>query len=263
MSMRAQLPLIGVSTCVREIGPHPTHTAGEKYVAAAAFGAGGLVVLLPSLAGQYEFHDIVERLDGLLLTGSPSNIEPEAYRGSLSAPGTEHDPQRDATTLPLIRAALGAGLPLLAICRGIQELNVALGGTLHQNVHELPGKLDHRSRREDPIDVRYGPSHPVNLTAGGSLSDLAGATKIEVNSLHSQAIDRPADRLSIEGVAPDGVIEAVRVRECPAFALGVQWHPEWRFWDNPLSRAILEAFGEACRRHAALRESARPVRITM
>jgi putative glutamine amidotransferase len=198
----------------------------------------------------------VARLDGLLLTGSRSNVEPYHYEGEASQPGTLHDPERDALTLPLIRTAIGAGLPVLAICRGIQELNVALGGTLYQRVHEIAGRLDHRAPEGD-VARRYAHSaHVVALTPGGMLERLTGERELVVNSLHSQGIDRLAPHLVVEAAAPDGQIEAVR-HAAADFVLGVQWHPEYRVMENPFSRALFAAFGGACRAWAARRRRAR------
>ena len=263
MSAHRPLPLIGIPSCVREIGIHPFHAVGEKYVNAVAHGAGGLPLLIPAFgAGRdlepldehIDLDDLVGRLDGLFLTGSPSNVEPQRYGGSASAPGTHHDVQRDETTLPLIRAAVDAGLPLFAVCRGIQELNVAFGGTLHQRVQEAPGLFDHREDKEKPREAQYEPAHAVALVPGGLLAGLAGAQQVMVNSLHAQAIDRPGEGLAVEATAPDGLIEAVRVENAPAFALGVQWHPEWRVRENPFSLAMFEAFGDAARARAGARE---------
>lgn len=240
-------PLIGVSACVRDMGGHPFHVAGEKYILAVAQGAEAVPVVVPALGGTLDPDAALERLDGLLLTGSPSNLEPAWYGGAPSDPGTLHDPRRDATTVPLIRRALARGVPLLAICRGFQELNVALGGTLHQKIHEVPGLDDHRADDARPAAEQYGPAHDVELTPGGLFERLAGSRRIKVNSLHGQGIDRLAEGLAVEATAPDGVIEAVRVREAPIFAVGVQWHPEWRFAENPVSRALFAAFGEAAR----------------
>jgi putative glutamine amidotransferase len=240
-------PLIGVTACVKQFGPHPFHAAGDKYVKAVSDGAGGLPFLLPALGEWYDVADLVDRLDGLMLTGSPSDVEPHIYTDEPKNPCSIYDPQRDATTLPLIRAALDRGLPLLAICRGIQELNVALGGTLYQRVHDVPGKLDHRSRKNVPLDRRYGPVHAVTLKSDGLLSGMAGRDEVMVNSLHGQGINRIAPGLDIEASAPDGIVEAVVVRGADTFALGIQWHPEWRCQENPFSMAIFAAFGSACR----------------
>jgi putative glutamine amidotransferase len=240
------LPLVGIPACTRQLGHHPFHVVGDKYIRAVSDGAGALPLLIPALGGGIDPADLVNRLDGLLVTGSPSNVEPGHYQGSASVSGTLHDPQRDATTLPLIRAALAAGVPMLAICRGIQELNVALGGTLHQRVQELPGKLDHRADDSRPVEEQYAKVHPVRLTPGGLLAGITGCQEIRVNSIHAQAIDRLAHGLAVEATAPDGLIEAVSVTDAPAFALAVQWHPEWRYWECPDSTALFAAFGRAC-----------------
>ena len=250
------LPIVGVPCCVdvQEEGS-VFHKAGEKYVMAVARASHCLPLMIPALGDWYDPYELAEKLDGLLLTGSPSNVEPHHYEGEASRPGTHHDPVRDATTLPLIRAALEVGLPLFAICRGHQELNVALGGTLHQNVHELEGRNDHRSDKTRPLDERYLERHPVTLTQGGVLQTLAGgAATAMVNSLHEQAIDRIADRLEVEAISDDGVIEATSVKGAETFALSVQWHPEHPLaLDWPLSKAMFAAFGEACGHRRASR----------
>ena len=243
-------PLVGITACRRWLSDMPYHVAGGKYVRAVSDGANGSPLLVPALGDDLDIASLVARLDGLLITGSPSNVLPDHYGGEPSEPGTLHDPDRDATTLPLIRAGLAAGLPILGICRGLQELNVALGGTLHQRVHELPGKQDHRWNDDDPIEVQYGPAHPVHLTEGGTLAAILGVRETMVNSLHWQGIDHLAPRLQVEALAPDGLIEAVSVVDVPTFAMAVQWHPEWNFRDNPASRALLAAFGAATRRRA-------------
>jgi putative glutamine amidotransferase len=247
-------PLIGIPCCVRSVGPnaeHESHLVSEKYIHAVARDAGGQPVLIPALGEALDADDLLGRLDGLFITGSPSNVEPARYGGMPSRPGTLHDPQRDATTLPLLRRAIAAGVPILAICRGIQELNVALGGTLHQLIHEVPGRSDHRAK-PGTVDERYAHNaHPVRLTAGGLFARLAGATELTVNSVHSQGIDRLADGLAIEAVAPDGQIEAVSGTG-GGFVVGVQWHPEFRLAETPFSRALFVAFGAACRERATV-----------
>ncbi len=251
MAQHTTEPLIGLPACVRQIGIHPFHVVGEKYITAVAAGAGGLPMLLPALGEGLDRRALLRRVDGLLFTGSPSNVAPALYGGPDSAAGTAHDPQRDATTLPLIRAAIEHAVPMLCICRGIQELNVALGGTLHQCLHEVPGLLDHREDKTQPRDVQYGPAHGLSLEPGGALAALWPAREVRVNSLHSQGIDRLADGLAVEARAPDGVVEAVRATAAAGFALGIQWHPEWQVTDNPFSMAIFAAFGEAARARAA------------
>jgi putative glutamine amidotransferase len=240
-------PLIGICADRRVLGPHPFHVVGEKYVRAILEAAGGLPLLIPALAEELGMDELLERVDALLFTGSPSNVEPHHYAGSASAPGTLHDPARDGTTLPLIRKAVTAGIPVLGICRGFQEMNVAFGGTLHQKVHEVAGKLDHRDDETQPLEVQYGPAHEVILERGGRLEALTGCERLTVNSLHSQGIDRLGAPLSAEAHAPDGLIEAFRVREARRFALAVQWHPEWRVMSNEASRALFAAFGDDAR----------------
>ena len=256
LSTPMSLPLIGITACRKIIDPHPFHCAGEKYVSAVAVACEALPVLVPPLGAQLPVGTVLGRLDGLLFTGSPSNVEPHHYAGPDSRPGTLHDPHRDATTLPLLRAAIAAGVPVLCICRGFQELNVAFGGSLHQQVHELPGYLDeHHEDVTRPLDTQYAPVHEVRFAPGGLMARLAGAGQAMVNSLHGQGVDRLGAGLVVEGTAPDGLVEAVRVADAPGFTLGVQWHPEWQVMSNPLSVAMFRAFGDACRDFAARREA--------
>ena len=244
-----QMPLVGIPTCLRTVNERLFHGVNDRYPSAVLDAAGCLPVLIPAVGSKVDVRAVLSRLDGLLLTGSPSNVHPSHYGAEPSDPEILYDPERDATTLPLIREAIRRDLPILAICRGIQELNVALGGTLHQRVHEVPGRHNHRSRR-DSSDGPYGPAHRVTLTAGGLLASLAGAPEVKVNSLHSQGIDRPAVSLRIEAVAPDGQIEAVSLPEA-RFVVGVQWHPEYKAVDDPFSSALFSAFAMACGAAAA------------
>ena len=244
-----QMPLVGIPTCLRTVNERLFHGVNDRYPSAVLDAAGCLPVLIPAVGSKVDVRAVLSRLDGLLLTGSPSNVHPSHYGAEPSDPEILYDPERDATTLPRIREAIRRDLPILAICRGIQELNVALGGTLHQRVHEVPGRHNHRSRR-DSSDGPYGPAHRVTLTAGGLLASLAGAPEVKVNSLHSQGIDRPAVSLRIEAVAPDGQIEAVSLPEA-RFVVGVQWHPEYKAVDDPFSSALFSAFAMACGAAAA------------
>jgi putative glutamine amidotransferase len=229
------------------LGLHPYHVVGDKYARAVLDAAGGLPLLIPALAEELGLDELLERLDGVMFTGSHSNVEPHHYSGPPSDPGTLHDPARDATTLPLIRKAVAAGVPVLGICRGFQEMNVAFGGTLHQKVHEVEGRHDHREDTSLELDVQYGPAHEVVLEPGGSLRALTGQNRIQVNSLHSQGVDRLGPGLAVEGRALDGLIEAFRVEHAKSFAVAVQWHPEWKAMNNPFSRALFAAFGAAAR----------------
>ena len=258
----ARLPLIGIACDVRQLGAHPFHIAGEKYIDAVAHGAGALPLLVPAFGAGTDLHALdavfapealLDRLDGLFLPGSVSNVEPHHYGGPPPLPDTPADPQRDATTLALIRLAVARGVPLFAVCRGFQEMNVALGGTLHPRLHELPGRMDHREPPEQPREVQYGPAHPVRLTPGGRIATLLGSDSAVVNSLHWQGVERLAPGLTVEAEAPDGQIEAASVTDAPAFALGVQWHPEWRWREHALSRVLFAGFGDAARARAAQR----------
>lgn len=240
-------PLIGVTADRKIIGQHAYHAASEKYLTALTDVAAATPVIIPALADRLALDALLDSLDGLLFTGSHSNVEPRHYDGPASAPGTAHDPARDALTLALIPAALRRGIPLLAICRGFQEFNVALGGSLHQCVHELPYMLDHREDDTQSLDVQYGPAHEVDLREGGLLERITGSRRIEVNSVHWQGIDRLAPGLRMEATAPDGLVEAFTAEQAPAFNLAVQWHPEWRAAENPVSVRLFQAFGEACR----------------
>jgi putative glutamine amidotransferase len=249
----SRLPLIGVTACTKQVGLHLNHIVGDKYVRAVAVGAGGLPLVIPSLGELIDQPTLLASLDGLLFTGSPSNIEPHHYSGPASAPGTPHDPERDQTTLPLMRQAVAAGIPVLGICRGFQEMNVAFGGTLHQKVHEVVGMMDHREPAEQPVEVQYAPRHPLRVQPGGLLAGLGLPDEIQVNSIHGQGVQRLAPGLRVEALAPDGLIEAFSVEGAPSFALGVQFHPEWQVRSNPNYLAIFQAFGEACRKRAGQR----------
>lgn len=253
-----RVPLVGIPCDIFEKGLHPFHGVGEKYIDAVAHGARVMPVLIPGLgrgrdlepiADVLAFDELLEGLDGIFLTGSPSNVEPARYAGAPSAPGTAHDPQRDASTLPLIPLAIERGMPLLCVCRGMQELNVALGGSLHQRVQEVPGLMDHREDKSASREQQYAPAHEVFVEEGGVFARLVGTRRHRVNSLHAQGIERLAPGLRVEARAPDGLIEAVSVEAARGFAVGVQWHPEWRFRDSELSLALFAAFGEAVWSH--------------
>lgn len=244
------LPLVGVTACRRFTDSHPYQKVTEKYVTAVVDEVGACPVIIPALETGVDLPSILARLDGVLLTGSPSNLEPRHYGGGDSTTPEDHDPARDALTLPLVRATVAAGLPLLGLCRGIQEINVAFGGTLHQEIHSWPRRLDHRMRRDVAYDLKYRPAHPVELRPGGLLERIAGPGPHLVNSLHGQGLDRLGDRIEVEATAPDGVIEAISVRGAAAFALGVQWHPEWPRPATGIDRALLHGFGDALRRRA-------------
>jgi putative glutamine amidotransferase len=242
------LPVIGLSSDSKLIGPHVYQCVGDKYVQAVAQGAGGLPLLIPSTPDSVQLNSLIERLDGLLLPGSYANVHPHHYSTEEPLKGGPLDPVRDLATLELIPRAIDAGLPVLGICRGFQEINVALGGSLHQRLHQA--YEDHRENQDDSLEDQYGEAHDVVLTEGGLLHTLINSSSARVNSLHGQGIKDLAPGLKVEAIAPDGVIEAFCVESAGSFALGVQWHPEWRFAEHSLYLAIWQAFGEACRQRA-------------
>ncbi len=245
-------PLIGISCCTKQFGIFgmPNHAASDTYVRATDRLVGAVPVLIPANGSMADAATLLSRLDGILLTGSRSNVHPSLYGGPPHAEGTPEDPMRDGCTLPLIRAAIARGVPLLAICRGFQELNVALGGSLHQRLQDLPDRLDHSTPMQLSSSVRIGKAHAIRLVPGSWLHRVAGASEIPVNSLHNQGVDCLAPGLVAEGTAPDGTVEAVRVDGAPGFAIGVQWHPEYDWEADPISRGIFEQFGEAVRVYA-------------
>lgn len=245
--MRPRPPIVGIPCDHRKLGLHAFHMAGEKYILAVRDGAGALPLLIPVLDPAIATDDILASVDGLLFTGSPSNVAPKRYGGDVPREGVLQDEYRDATTLPLLQGAIEKGVPVLCLCRGFQELNVALGGTLYQHLQEVPGRMDHREDTKAPLDVQYAPVHPVEVTAGGLLYRIVQAKKIDVNSLHGQGVDRLAPVLHADATAPDGTIEAVSMPSAKGFVFGTQWHPEWRWAENSVSRAIFSAFGDAVR----------------
>jgi putative glutamine amidotransferase len=250
MKTHKRKPIVLIPADVKQIGEHPFHAVGQKYILAVAEAAGALPLLVPAISTQLEIDALLEIADGVLLTGSPSNVHPSHFGQKVHNPALPLDPARDALTLKLIRAAINAGVPLLAICRGFQELNVAFGGSLHQAVQEQAGKNDHREPKNLPLDTQYAVSHAVDLVKNGQLANIIGDTQMMVNSLHGQGVDRLGVGLLAEAHAPDGLVEAVRVESAQTFAIGVQWHPEWKVMENPQYLAIFKAFGNACKTRA-------------
>ncbi|UUP16935.1 gamma-glutamyl-gamma-aminobutyrate hydrolase family protein [Nitratireductor thuwali] len=249
-------PLVAVSTDVKEFEKYTWHAAPDQYLEAALSVAGVLPVLVPSFGERLDLESLLSSVDGVMLTGSKSNVSPRHYGMEADERNGPYDERRDATTLPLIRRAIERGVPLLAICRGIQEMNVALGGTLAGEIQEREGAMDHRAPESDRQDDRFAIRHPVHIREGSCLADVFGPVEINVNSVHRQGIDRLGPNLAIEAVAPDGAIEAVSAIGAKAFAVGVQWHPEYWAATDTASRRIFEAFGEAVRAHASARRPA-------
>jgi putative glutamine amidotransferase len=237
-------PVVLVPACNRMLGQHPFHVAGKKYIDAVRL-AGALPLVVPAAPAD-ELDALLDLADGVLLTGSPSNVHPSHYGEEVYDQSLPLDPVRDDWTLPLIPKALARGLPLFAICRGFQEANVALGGSLYQAVQVVPGRQDHRSDPTQSAEVQYAASHRVTVQPGGVLARLLGVAEFSVNSLHGQGVNRLADGLRIEATAPDGLVEAFSVAAAPGFSLCLQWHPEWHAATNPVSLQLLQAFGAAC-----------------
>lgn len=249
-------PLVAVSTDTRFFENYTWHAAPEQYLEAALSAAGVFPVLVPSFGEKLDFDALLDAVDGVMLTGAKSNVHPARYGQEADEKNGPYDERRDATTLPLIRAALEKGVPLLAICRGIQELNVALGGSVAGEIQEREGSLDHRAPESALQDERFALRHPVAIEAGTCLADIFGPGEVRVNSVHRQGIDRLAPGLRVEAVAPDGTVEAVSVAGAKSFAVGVQWHPEYWIASDDASVRIFTAFGDAVRMHAAARVGA-------
>ena len=248
--MKSASPIVAIPCDRRMVGPHPFHMAGEKYITAVRDGANATPLLVPVLSPAIPADDILRIADGLFFTGSPSNVSPKLYGGPSPREGVLQDEHRDSTTLPLLNAAIEAGKPVFCVCRGFQELNVALGGTLHQHLQEIEARLDHREDKNADLDTQYGPAHDMIVEEGGVFARLLPERRFKVNSLHSQGIDRLAPRLRAEAHAPDGTIEAVSMPGAKGFLIAVQWHPEWKWQNDPVSCALFAAFGEALRKGA-------------
>jgi putative glutamine amidotransferase len=240
-------PVVGLICDHRVIEDLSAQSVFDLYITAIRDGARALPLLIPALDPPLSCEDILASVDGLLFTGSISNVAPHFYGGPAARNPSLLDKRRDALAQPLIRAAVEAGVPLLSICRGTQELNVALGGTLHQHVQEVQGRLDHRERGATN-EEQWGPSHTVTVSPEGLLARIVGPRSFAVNSLHSQGIDKLAPPLHADATAPDSQIEAVSMPDAQAFVLGLQWHPEWRREENDVSRAVFDAFAAALRR---------------
>lgn len=250
-------PLIAVSTDVKQFENYTWHAAPQQYLEAVISGAGALPVLVPSFGERLDLDALLSAVDGVMLTGSKSNVHPALYGGDAGEENGPYDTARDSTTMPLIRKAIEHGVPLLAICRGIQELNVALGGTLATEIQERDGILDHRAPVSEDQDERFAIRQKVRIKPGTCLANVFGAGDIDVNSVHRQAVERLGSKLEVEAVAEDGTVEAVSVKGARAFAVGVQWHPEYWVKSDSVSQKVFKAFGDAVRQHAASRLAAR------
>ena len=245
-------PIVGLPSDTFEKSGFLFHSVGDKYLRAVVEVAQCQPLMIPS-SEVISVDGILDRFHGLVLTGAPSNVHPPHYGDEPSADHEPYDHSRDLSTFRLIRKALDRGMPLVCICRGFQELNVVLGGTLETELQRGEGRLDHRAASSDDINVRYAPAHKIAIAPGGVLERILGKSETMVNSIHRQGIRRLAPPLAVEATAPDGIIEAVSVKGAKAFALGTQWHPEYKATGNPDSVRLFKAFGDAVRLHAARR----------
>ena len=245
------MPIVVVPTDKREMDVYDWHATPDQYLEAALVAGGVMPLMVPAMGERLDLDGLLKRVDGVMITGSKSNVHPSYYGQEATEANGPYDRDRDQTTLPLIRKAIESGVPLLAICRGIQEMNVALGGTLATEIQEREGAMDHRSPESDEQDVRFGITQPVHIAENSCLAGVFGAGEIKVNSLHRQAVDRLGAQLQVEAVAPDGTVEAVSVIGAKAFAVGVQWHPEYWAKSDDASKRLFKAFGDAVRAYAA------------
>jgi putative glutamine amidotransferase len=236
-------PVVLIPACNRMIGQHAFHVAGKKYIDAVRL-AGCLPLIVP-FVHLSEVDELLDHADGVLLTGSPSNVHPSHFGEEVHDTTLPLDIDRDAWTLPLIPRALARGIPLFAICRGFQEANVALGGSLYQAVQEVPGQRDHRGVTDKTPDEQYDFAHDVIVEPGGALAAIVEAREFQVNTAHGQGVKQLAPGLRVEARAPDGLVEAFSM-PTPSFNLCVQWHPEWKAAQNPISLKLFKAFGAAC-----------------
>ena len=234
---------------------YPAHAGGSMNSEAVARVSGCMPLLIPADPRFVTVEELLERCDGFLLTGGRPNVHPEEYGEDPTEAHGAFDRARDAITLPLVRACVERGQPFFGICRGFQEVNVAMGGTLHPEIRDLPGRMNHRMPPDGTLEEKFALRHVVTLKQGGVFHRILGATEVMTNTLHGQGIKTPGKRVVIEGHAPDGTPEAIRVEGAPGFTLSVQWHPEWNAANDPVSRPLFEAFGEAVRDWAGHRRA--------
>lgn len=226
---------------------YPAHANGSMNVDAISRVSGALPLTFPADPSVLEIEELLEVFDGFLFTGGRPNVHPEEYgHPETEAHGT-FDRNRDRVALPLIRAAVERGQPILGICRGFQEIAVAFGSTLHPEIRDLPGRDNHRMPPDGTLEEKFALRHPVRFTPGGPFARLMGADVVQTNTLHGQGIDQAGPRVHVDGWAPDDTPEAIWIEGAPGFAMAVQWHPEWNADQDPVSRPLFEAFGEACR----------------
>lgn len=244
--MSSRQPIVLIPACSNDLRGFPSHTLQRKYADAVFYGSGCTPLIIPAMGSELDVGMLLNVASGIFLSGSPSNVNAALYGEEITQPQLPQDVLRDDVTIPLIYQAIQRGVPILGVCRGFQEINVALGGTLHQAIHELPQFGQHIIYGDVDPETRYGFTHSVRVVEGSELAKIIGKTELTINSVHDQGIKQLADGLVAEAFAPDGLIEAFRIEQHSTFGMAMQWHPEWKMLDNPDSIAIFKAFGQAC-----------------
>jgi putative glutamine amidotransferase len=230
---------------------YPAHASGSMNCHAVSQVSGATPLVIPADAELVSVEELMSICDGFLLTGGRPNIHPAEYGEHPTAAHGSFDRSRDALVLPLVRACVARGQPFFGVCRGFQEVNVAMGGTLHAEIRDLPGRINHRMPPDGTLDEKYALRHKVTFSAGGVFSQVLGSAEVMTNTLHGQGINAPGARIVVDGQAPDGTPEAIYVRDAPGFSLAVQWHPEYNAAQDPVSRLLFSAFGDAARAWSA------------
>ncbi|AYC31533.1 gamma-glutamyl-gamma-aminobutyrate hydrolase family protein [Pseudomonas cavernae] len=256
-NLKIRKPVVLMSMGVQERKGHDYQVMTHKYIVPLVELSGCVPVLVPTCCGSEDLEQYLDMADGVYLTGAGSNIDPALYGQENLTPSKAQDKDRDLFDLPLIRAAIARGLPIFGICRGMQEINVALGGDMYQKLYEEPGFNDHRENTDDPVDVQYSPAHSVRLVPDSWLAKLLQGEEIRVNSLHGQGVKTLGKGLEPLARAEDGLVEAIHAPSLSPFLFAVQWHPEWQAAKNPDSVKMFQAFGDACRQQVLKKAPAR------
>jgi putative glutamine amidotransferase len=259
--MAQRRPVVGIIGNISVLnGDYEVHATGTSNSDAVARVAGCVPLMIPTDPRFVSVAELLDLCDGFLLTGGRPNVHPSEYGEDETPAHGFFDRARDAITLPLVQACVERGQPFLGVCRGFQEVNVAMGGTLHPEIRDLPGRMNHRMPPDGTVEEKFALRHPVTFTEGGVFHRLMGATEVMTNSLHGQGIARAGARIVVDGLAPDGTPEAIYVKDAPGFTLAVQWHPEWRAGQDPVSRPLFQAFGAAAAAWAGRRPEGAAVR---
>ncbi|NIY72496.1 gamma-glutamyl-gamma-aminobutyrate hydrolase family protein [Marivivens donghaensis] len=245
-------PIIGIISNNELVnGQYPAHTGGQMNSQAISKVADCIPFLIPADPTVVTVEELLETCDGFLLTGGRPNVHPSQYGEDPTPAYGDFDENRDAITLPLVRACVERGQPIMGICRGFQEVNVAMGGSLYPEIRDLPGRDNHRMPPDGTLEEKFALRHCVSLSEDGPFAALLGSAKVMTNTLHGQGIKEPGSRVVVDGYAPDGTPEAIYIKDAPGFTMSVQWHPEWNAANDPVSRPLFEALGDAARKWQA------------